>query len=83
MKIFSEIEIEQIILMAWGDTISFETIKRDYGLGYDDLVFFMKKHQSPQTYIRWRKRVTDKRTNYKSKHETISNISSRRQKFPI
>ena len=31
-KILSLTDIEQIILMAWGDTIPFEVIAREYGL---------------------------------------------------
>jgi uncharacterized protein (TIGR03643 family) len=73
-------EIEQIILMAWADTISFETIKREWGLNQNEVVTFMRKHQSPSTYIRWRKRV-ENRNGDRSKHEMVSKITSRRQKF--
>ena len=73
-------EIEQIILMAWADTVSFETIKREWGLNQNEVVAFMRKHQSPATYIRWRKRV-ENRNGDRSKHEKVSRVSSRRQKF--
>lgn len=72
-------DIEQIILMAWADTIPFETIEREYGLNANQVQKFMRKHQSPQTYIRWRKRVT-KRSGPSSKHETLSRISSHKTK---
>lgn len=75
-------DIEQIILMAWGDTISFETIYREYGLTENQVVAFMRKYQSPKTYTRWRVRLA-KRTKVQSKHEALTTISSRRQKFPI
>jgi uncharacterized protein (TIGR03643 family) len=79
---FTPEQIEQIILMAWGDTISFETIKREWGLTENQVVAFMRKHQSPRTYIRWRKRV-EGRYGDRSKHEALSKVSSRRQKFSV
>ncbi len=81
-RVFTPPEIEQIILMAWGDTISFETIKREWGLTENEVLAFMRANQTPQTYIRWRKRV-EGRAGARSKHEAISKVSSRRQKFPI
>lgn len=79
---FTQEQIEQIILMAWGDTISFETIFREWGLTENQVVAFMRKHQSPRTYVRWRKRV-EGRSGARSKHEAVSKVSSRRQKFNL
>ncbi len=79
---FTPEQIEQIILMAWGDTISFETIQREWGLTENQVVAFMRKHQSPRTYVRWRKRV-EGRNGDRSKHEAVSKVSSRRQKFAV
>ena len=79
---FTPEQTEQIILMAWGDTISFETIYREWDLTENEVIAFMRKHQSPQTYVRWRKRV-EGRNGDRSKHESISKVTSRRQKFPI
>lgn len=80
---YSTEDIEQIILMAWGDTISFETITREFGLTHNQIVSFMRKHQSPKTYARWRERSTKEHIGSGSKHEIITTVSSRRQKFPI
>ncbi len=82
-KTFSEADIETIILMAWGDTISFESITRTYGLSHDQIVAFMKKHPSPKTYARWRERSTKAHVGQSGKHEKLTTISSRRQKFPV
>lgn len=79
---FTKIEIEQIILMAWADTISYETIKREWGLGEGDLVQFMRTNQSQATYRRWRKRMHT-RTGTQSKHEARTTISSRRLKLAV
>lgn len=81
-RVFTEVEIEQIILMAWGDTISFETIRRDWGLTENEVVAFMRTYQPPKTYICWRTRV-ERRSGDRSKHESLSKVTSRRQKFPI
>jgi uncharacterized protein (TIGR03643 family) len=81
-RIFSEIEIEHIILMAWADTISFETITREWGLTENEVISFMRTHHSPATYTRWRKRV-ESRNGDRSKHEQISKVTSRRQKFAV
>jgi uncharacterized protein (TIGR03643 family) len=82
MEKFSDTDIEQIILMAWGDTISFEAIEREFGLKENEVRKIMRQHQSPKTYRRWRERV-EKRSGRSSKHEAFSVVSSRRQKFNI
>lgn len=82
-RAYTDTEVGHIILMAWGDTISFETITREYGLTHDEIVAFMKKHQSPKTYARWRERSTKKHVGSGSKHEALSIVSSRRQKFAV
>jgi len=80
----TNIDIEQIILMAWGDTIPFEVIFREYGLRETDVRKLMRKHQTEKTYIRWRERVqTRARDGANSKHEQLSNKASTRQKFNI
>ena len=76
----TEIDIEAIILMAWGDTIPFETIELEYGLNQNQVQAFMRKHQSPKTYVRWRKRV-EARSGTKSKHTGVTKKTSTRQKF--
>lgn len=79
---FTNAQIEQIILMAWADTISFETIFREFDLTENQVIEFMRTHQTPKTYVRWRKRV-EGRNGDRSKHEAISKVSSRRQKFNV
>ena len=80
---FTPEQIEQIILMAWGDTISFDTITREYGLTHNEIVVFMRQHQPPKTYARWRERSTKTHVGTGGKHESLTTVSSRRQKFPI
>lgn len=81
-KHFSDIEIEQIILMAWADTISYETITREWGITANELVQFMRTHQTPATFRRWRKR-THARSGTRSKHEAFAKSTSRRLKLAV
>jgi uncharacterized protein (TIGR03643 family) len=80
MKDFTDIDIENIILMAWGDTIPFEAITREYGLTENQVRTLMRKHQAPKTFRRWRERVQS-RSGVSSKHEQLSGKTSARQKF--
>jgi len=74
---FSAIDIEQIILLAWADTIPFETIKIEYGMTETAVRKLMRKHQSPKTYARWRERV-EKRG---GRHAITTQITSNKMKF--
>jgi uncharacterized protein (TIGR03643 family) len=80
MKPLTDIDIEQIILMAWGDTIPFETITREYGLTENQVRTLMRKYQSEKTYRRWRERV-QKRAGVRSKHALLSTKTSTKQKY--
>jgi len=66
--------------MAWGDTIPFETIEREYSLTANQVQKLMRKHQPEKTYRRWRQRV-EKRSGTSSKHERLSSNTSNRQKY--
>ncbi len=72
--------IEHIILMAWADTVPFESIRREYNLTENEVRALMRRHQSPKTYRRWRERV-ERRKGAQSKHERLSTVESKRQKF--
>ena len=76
----TEIDIEQIILMAWADTVPFETIEREYGLSENQVRKLMRRHQSEKTYTRWRKRVVSRRGR-SSKHGALTAKTSARQKY--
>ncbi len=74
---FSATEIEHIILLAWADTIPFETIRAEYGLTENETRKLMHTHQSPKTYARWRTRVEAR----SRKHAATSPITSERMKL--
>jgi len=79
-KELTDIDIEQIILMAWGDTIPFETIELEYGLTENEVFKVMRANQTNKTYVRWCKRIK-KRSEASSKHATLSSKTSTKQKY--
>jgi uncharacterized protein (TIGR03643 family) len=82
-KKLSEKEIEQFVLMAWADSVSFEAISQRFGVTHNEIVKLMRTHQSPTTYARWRERVAKKRRGSKSKHQTRSAITHVHQKLEV
>jgi len=76
-KPLTNIDIEQIILLAWADTVPFEVIRREYGLNEGEVIKLMRSHQSRKTYRRWRQRVRGRG----GKHERIAPTTSMRQKY--
>lgn len=72
--------IEEIIKLAWADTVPYETIKLEYGLTENELRHFMRAHQTEKTYIRWRERMTA-RSGSSSKHEKLTKKTSARMKY--
>lgn len=72
--------IEEIIKLAWADTIPFEVIKAEYGLTENQVRALMRAHQTPKTYIRWRERV-ESRSGTGGKHAELSTKTSARLKY--
>ncbi len=66
--------IEEIIKLAWSDTVPFETIRLEYGLTENQVRHFMRTYQTEKTYIRWRKRM-ETRNQDSSKHATLGRKS--------
>lgn len=71
--------IEEIIKLAWADTVPFETIRIEYGLSESEVRKLMRQHQTEKTYVRWRMRV-EARSGTSSKHEKLSYKTSSRMK---
>jgi uncharacterized protein (TIGR03643 family) len=69
--------IEEIIKLAWSDTVPFETIRIEYGLTENQVRQLMRTNQSEKTYIRWRERI-ETRSKESSKHLLLSSKSSAR-----
>lgn len=58
-------EVNDIIGMAWADDVSFDDIRRKYGLLEKEVIALMKKSLKPSSYRLWRRRVTGR----KAKHD--------------
>ncbi|MEN0000533.1 MAG: TIGR03643 family protein [Pseudomonadota bacterium] len=60
-----EIDINEIIAMAWDDETSFDAITRATGLAEADIIKLMRRHMKPSSFRMWRKRVSGR----KAKHD--------------
>ena len=61
--------IELVVRFAWADRITFEEIEERLGLSESDVIALMKRHQSPQTFRRWRERVSGRATKHRRRFE--------------
>lgn len=64
----TESEISEVIEMALSDHVSFENIKKLYGLREKDVKTLMRTNLKAGSYKAWRKRVrdfSDRRQHYK------------------
>lgn len=60
--------VSAVIEMALSDHVSFEDIRRDYGIAEKDVKALMRSSLKPSSYRTWRKRVRtfgDRRAHYK------------------
>ncbi len=81
-NIFSEIEIDRIIEMAWEDRTSFDSIKFQFGLNESEVKALMKKHLKFSSYKLWRKRVENCKTKHSLKRlSSINRFKSKSQKL--
>ena len=64
----SPAHISEVIQMALSDHVSFEDIRREYGIGEKDVKALMRDNLKSGSYRAWRKRVrdfSDRRAHYK------------------
>ena len=66
-KIFSTIDIDRIIEMAWEDRTTFEAIEIQFGLKQQDVIKLMRKEMKPSSFKMWRERTKGRNT----KHEAL------------
>lgn len=53
-------DYDRVIKMALEDRTPFELIEHQFGLKPDDVVKFMRGQLSPASFLRWRKRVSER-----------------------
>ena len=59
--------IDEVIGMAWSDKISFEEIKKKFGLKEKEVISLMRKNLKKKSYVIWRKRVRGRISKHKKK----------------
>lgn len=57
-KIFTTVERDRIVEMAWEDRTTFDAIKAQFGLTQGEVEKIMRKELSPSGFKRWRRRVS-------------------------
>ena len=66
-KVFTEVEIDRIIEMAWEDRTTFDAIKFQFNLTEADVKALMKKELKFNSYKLWRERVEKSTTKHTAK----------------
>jgi len=66
--------IEEIIKLAWADTMPFEVIKTEYGLTENQVRTLMRAHQTEKTRV-------EARAGNQSKHSKLTTKTSARMKY--
>ena len=62
-----EVSKDRIIEMAWEDRTPFDAIKLQFGLKEQDVIEFMRKNISRNSFKLWRKRVKGRKTKHQKK----------------
>ncbi len=66
-KVFTALEIDRIIEMAWEDRTTFEAIKHQFGISEQETIEIMRTEMKLSSFKMWRKRVQGRST----KHEKL------------
>lgn len=63
----SEIEVSNVIRMAWEDRTTFDEIREKSGLAEADVIALMRRTLKPSSFKLWRKRVSGRVTKHRAK----------------
>jgi uncharacterized protein (TIGR03643 family) len=78
---FSEMDKDRIIQMAWEDRTPFEAIEFQFGLKEKEVIAFMRANSLPSSFRMWRKRMTARRTKHAAlRAEGMDRFKCSRQK---
>ena len=72
-----QVDIDNIIKLAWSDKISFEEINRIHGLTESEVIKLMRRNLKSRSFKLWRKRVSGRTR----KHEKKRQLSEKSFKF--
>ena len=63
-KVFTEIEIDRIIEMAWEDRTTFDAITLQFGISEKETIDLMRREMKLSSFKMWRKRVQGRATKH-------------------
>lgn len=63
--VFTELDKDRIIQMAWEDRTPFEAIEMQFGLLEKDVIDFMRAHSLPSSFRMWRRRMKNRSTKHR------------------
>ena len=61
---FSVIDTDRIIEMAWEDRTPFEAIEFQFGISEKEVIEFMRVNSKPSSFRMWRKRMAGRNTKH-------------------
>lgn len=80
-SLLSDMDTDRIIEMAWEDRTPFDAIKSQFGLAEDEVINLMRNHLKRSGFLRWRKRVSGRKTKHrKTMEELVLTFKCSRQK---
>lgn len=75
-KVYTELEIDRIIEMAWEDRTTFDAIFLQFGLKEQEVIDLMRSEMKLSSFKMWRERVQGRKT----KHEKLRDFREGRFK---
>jgi uncharacterized protein (TIGR03643 family) len=63
-KLFTEIQIDRIIEMAWEDRTPFEAITFQFGISEQETIEIMRREMKASSFRMWRERVQGRATKH-------------------
>jgi len=80
-KVFTEIQIDRIIEMAWEDRTPFEAITFQFGISEQETIEIMRREMKASSFRMWRERVQGRATKHtKLRSESIDRFKCKLQR---
>jgi len=57
-------QTSEVIALAWADDVSFDEIKKRFGLSEADVILMMRRNLKPSSFRLWRERVSGRQTKH-------------------
>lgn len=80
-KVFTDIQIDRIIEMAWEDRTPFEAITYQFGISEQETIELMRREMKESSFRMWRKRVQGRATKHANRRtDSIDRFKCSRQR---